>query len=54
MIFTVFNPYTLRREVATAIGTPEGTNGHRRPLRINMHDYILQAFRVTLALKQKT
>jgi hypothetical protein len=52
MIFTVFNPYTVRHEVATAIGTPEGTNGHSWPLRINMRDYVVQAFRVTLDLKQ--
>jgi hypothetical protein len=52
MILTVFNPYAVRREVATTIGTPEGTNGHSRPLRINMHDYIVQTFRMTLDLKQ--
>ena len=50
----VLNPYTIRREVATAIGTFEGTNGHSRPLRINMHDHIVQAFRVILDLKQRT
>jgi hypothetical protein len=54
MIFTVFDPYTVRREVATTIGTPEGTNGHSRPLRIDMHDYIVQTFRMTLDPKQCT
>jgi hypothetical protein len=52
MILTVLNPYTVRREVPTAIGTSEGTNSHSWPLRINMHNYVVQAFRVTLDLKQ--
>jgi len=52
MILTVFNLYTVRREVATAIGTSEGTNSHSWPLRINMRDYVVQAFRMTLDLKQ--
>jgi hypothetical protein len=52
MILTVLNPYTVRREVATTIGTPEGTNSHRWPLRINMRYYVVQAFRVILDLKQ--
>jgi hypothetical protein len=52
MILPVLNPYTVRPEVPTAIGTSEGTNGHSRPLRINMRDYVVQAFRVTLDLKQ--
>jgi hypothetical protein len=48
MILTVFNPYTVRREVATTIGTPEGTNGHSRPLRINMLFFLLNSQDTTI------